>query len=797
MGGALVPKELGRYQLTERLAVGGMAELYRAKMKGAHDFAKAVVIKKILPSLSEDEEFVKMFIDEAKLTSHLQHPNIVQVFELGLQKSEFFIAMEFIDGIDVLAMLRDFAKRGARIPSEVAVHIMHEVLDALDYAHHATDDRGVPLNIVHRDVTPGNILVSVRGDVKITDFGIARAAANQTQTMAGTLKGKYGYMSPEQVNNGPLDGRSDVFAAAVVLAEMLMGRRLFLAPNDLDVLLMVREVNLERWRQFGPGVEPSLQTLIEKELQKDPNRRFASAGAFRDALADWIFQTRRRVGLNDIAAIVHQVRARAEARLREDESQLHLRTATGTQPAAAVPSPAQQTRTATTTDTVTAPHDLDDSTLNDVREPQSRTRGNAWSDPDTSPREDSVIVSGEYTSEIGTGDIEAIDVVSEPVVDPQSYTENYTIAEQRAAFLEAEADRPVGADGAVGALATQSILSSDLARLLVATGGGDNPNATSEIDLSQIANLIGQTRGVPPREITPSTLSDGIPDELPTDIKTTRLKTDGISSDDDITAFAGARVDKSDGPIEGGYDEVPQRPPDARGSFADTTPVHVLYRLGASRATGLLHASLGSIQKSFYFVMGIPQIAHSNIGSEQLGDVLVKKQKLEPGELAMALAVASQFKNDIALTLLSLALIDETELAEARIEQLQVKVKELTTWERGAYSWFNGEVSRGPEQGTIDLWATIGGACMALPPDQVLAWVDAHQRAALRPKTNRFVPLDAFRLGTRPRDHMNLCDGKQTLKQVSELFPDPRVWHDAARVFYLLVQTEQLELWQV
>ncbi len=212
------PQAFGRYQLKERLALGGMAELFLAEVAGAHGFAKSVVIKRILPTLAEDAQFTSMFISEAKFTAQLSHPNIAQTLELCNEGKQLFIVMEYIDGLDVLALLRECAHRRSRVPAEVSVYIIKEVLDALDFAHKLTSDDGKPLGIVHRDVSPSNIILSTRGDVKLIDFGIAHAMAETGKTNSGTLKGKYGYMSPEQVLGQEISPKSDVFAAGVVLA---------------------------------------------------------------------------------------------------------------------------------------------------------------------------------------------------------------------------------------------------------------------------------------------------------------------------------------------------------------------------------------------------------------------------------------------------------------------------------------------------------------------------------------------------------------------------------------------------
>ncbi len=297
---APTPSAFGRYTLLERLAVGGMAEVFRAKITSSHGFEKILVIKRILPHLAADPNFVSMFIDEAKLTAQLTHPKIVQVLDFGEVRGQFFTALEFIDGFDALGLLRIAAQKRVHIPRALAVFIISEVLEALDYAHNARDMEGKPMQIVHRDISPSNIFMSKRGDVKLGDFGIAHAQRRESKTQAGTLKGKYGYMSPEQVVGRPIDARSDLFAVGVLFAELLTGRRLFSAPADLDVLLKVRDVKLDRLDKYGADLPPALAKLIRHALKKNPDDRLPSAAAFRDELADYLFATGQRVRPTDL-----------------------------------------------------------------------------------------------------------------------------------------------------------------------------------------------------------------------------------------------------------------------------------------------------------------------------------------------------------------------------------------------------------------------------------------------------------------------------------------------------------------
>src|SRR3954452_14609962 len=288
-GGAInLPSQFGRYTLLERLALGGMAEVFRAKITSSHGFEKVLVIKRILPHLAADATFVSMFIDEAKLTAQLTQPKIVQILDFGDVNGQYFIALEFVDGLDALGLLRTCAQKRVHIPRQLAVFITNEVLEALDYAHNARDMEGKPMHIVHRDISPSNIFISKRGDVKLGDAGIAHAQRRESKTQAGTLKGKYGYMSPEQVIGHPIDGRSDLFGVGVVLAEMLMGRRLFTAPNDLDVLLMVRDARIERLDKYCRDLPSVLDRIVRRALRKDPRERYDSAAEFRDELSDYL-----------------------------------------------------------------------------------------------------------------------------------------------------------------------------------------------------------------------------------------------------------------------------------------------------------------------------------------------------------------------------------------------------------------------------------------------------------------------------------------------------------------------------
>jgi serine/threonine protein kinase len=288
------PARLGPYELLQKLATGGMAEIYIARREGPHGFSKRIALKRILPQLAADPEFVAMFIDEARLCAQLTHPNLVQVFDFGEEAGELYMAMELVEGTTAAKVARAAASRGEPVPTEVALQIALSVGRGLAHAHEASDDQGRPLGLVHRDVSPGNILISGSGAVKLGDFGIARAAEFERRTDQGQLKGKLGYMSPEQVTGRELDAKSDQFTAAIVLAELLTARPLFSGPREMDVLVKIRDADISVLERYGRHVPADLMVVLRRALSRRREDRFPTTGAYVDGLDE--VTRRRRLG---------------------------------------------------------------------------------------------------------------------------------------------------------------------------------------------------------------------------------------------------------------------------------------------------------------------------------------------------------------------------------------------------------------------------------------------------------------------------------------------------------------------
>ena len=292
----------GPYQLIDRVAVGGMAEVFKAKRSGVAGFEKTLAVKRILPHLSDNEEFVNMFVDEAKMVAGLAHPNIVQIFDLGQIDKSYFIAMEYVHGRDLRTILKRAKEKDLRLPLDLSLRIASALCAALEFAHRKKDERGRAMEIVHRDVSPQNILISFEGDVKLTDFGIAKAATKASNTDRGALRGKLLYMSPEQAWGKALDRRSDIFSLGLVFYEMVTDQKPFLMGNDgseMTILEKVRRCEIASARGQNPKMPESVDRLVMKALARDPDERYQDAAEMARAV-ERVIRERQPLSANEL-----------------------------------------------------------------------------------------------------------------------------------------------------------------------------------------------------------------------------------------------------------------------------------------------------------------------------------------------------------------------------------------------------------------------------------------------------------------------------------------------------------------
>jgi serine/threonine protein kinase len=293
-----------RYRVIERLESGGMAEVFRAESEGLQGFRKQVAIKRVLPHLSSKKKFISMFLDEARLSAQLSHSNCVQVFDIGVGDSAFFIVMEFVDGANLKAIIEHIKKHGRDFPVEAAVYIALEICKGLAYAHELTDANGIPLYIVHRDMSPPNVLITKHGEIKIVDFGLAKANSQLEKSEPGIIKGKFSYLSPEAAMGQDVDARTDVFAVGIILWELLSGQRLFLGDTDFQTVKKVQAAHVPSISQINKKVPQELERIIVRALARDPSQRYPTARAVGTDLSKFMFRYAVPVSTFDIEQLV-------------------------------------------------------------------------------------------------------------------------------------------------------------------------------------------------------------------------------------------------------------------------------------------------------------------------------------------------------------------------------------------------------------------------------------------------------------------------------------------------------------
>jgi serine/threonine-protein kinase len=293
-----------RYRVVEKLESGGMAEVFRAESEGLQGFRKQVAIKRVLPHLSSKKKFISMFLDEARLSAQLSHSNCVQVFDIGVGDSAFFIVMEFVDGANLKAIVEHLKKSGRDFPVEAAVYISLELCKGLAYAHELTDNSGMALNIVHRDMSPPNVLITKNGEVKIVDFGLAKANSQLEKSEPGIIKGKFSYLSPEAAMGQEVDARTDIFAVGIILWELLAAQRLFLGDTDFQTVKKVQAATVPSISSINRKVPQELERIIAKALARDPAQRYGTARSLGVELSKFMFKFGVPVSTFEVASLV-------------------------------------------------------------------------------------------------------------------------------------------------------------------------------------------------------------------------------------------------------------------------------------------------------------------------------------------------------------------------------------------------------------------------------------------------------------------------------------------------------------
>ena len=769
------PVQFGRYKLLEKMAVGGMAEIFKAKSHGAHGFEKTLVVKRILPQLAEDPGFVDMFIDEAKVTVRINHPKVVQVLDFGEVDGQYFIAMEYVEGVDGLALLRMCVQQGFRPTTHIAVHIVAEVLDALYYAHTLKDEGGEKLDIVHRDISPSNIFISNQGEVKLGDFGIARASIRTAGTDTRNLKGKYGYLSPEVVTGGKVDQRSDIFSAGVVLAELLMVRRLFVAKSELEVLLQVRDARLDRLERFGKHIPDDLRQILESALARDRNMRYQDAASFRDSLHRYLYDHRRMIRHTDVRRFLKRLQGDAEESISYETMPSmpskvvgpHRATPDGVPPAPrnlprAPTSQQQDSRPKKSTVPIRpTPHKPKPAVDPNAR----RTRpGKSSADNLAVPSAPRSSSSGNWRS-VRTGDVPGSAELS---VVPSARGKRPTALEQLAA---ADPFVPEDTPIIIGQKRKIRILPPPTPAPPKPPESSEEVGMTSEAMMEALPEI---QQGTDSRweKISSRNLEEVLP---LTDMPFPTVTAEKV---------AAARVQTAARPL-GEEDSATMG-----GDLKEQSLLGVIFDLAVTEDTGMLVLHCSGMVKEIYLVNGDPRFVASNQADELFGQFLVRKQVISDGELSMALAMLPHYKGKLGNALVALRLLSPVQVLRHLTQQVREKLLDAFSWGKGTFRYHRGtecEFESAPLG--LNAFELIGAAVDSFPREDLYARLKPYMPNKYRSVKAPQVPPEVFRLGSRPRAVFDIMDGRSTLAEFLSRFDDPTQEEVFARMVYPLVET--------
>jgi len=732
------PRQFGKYTLLEKIGTGGMAEIFKAVSRGAGDFQKVLVIKRILVRYSRDPAFVKMFKDEALITAPLQHANIVSIYEFDQVDGQYYLAMDLVNGVDLQAVMARANKIGAVIPPGVALFIIGEVCKALWYAYNARDAYGKPLKIIHRDVSPSNILISFDGEVKVTDFGVAKAANSKNEGQTGVLKGKLGYMSPETVLGREIDNRSDLFSLGIILFEILTLKRMFLGKTDLQTLINIRDADADKRLSKHPEIDDGVASIIRKSLAREPDDRYPGAQEFLDDIQDYLFGRRLRVSQIDVANLMKELFAEKVERellpLGSEESTTGVSGRVSTTAIRNAPSISEDEYA-----------DEDDDSRDDedrdqpepepepVVEPPSRAGGRrkavAVPPPGDAPEhEQSQPTIGKSAGSDESGDLPIDDKSPEP---SRESTRNTKVKPEVATFRIRDAAGnifgPVSFENVLSLLRSRALTEDELVSV-------DNGDWQRLGDVSIVQSHLGQIRPVIDRN---SMLFD-------------------------------AQIDRR-------------------------FNVRMLTRVCRRQIlSGLLVFKKGVHQKEIYFVKGRPKVVFSNLKSELLGEYLVRRQLVAREKLADALKDMASGGGRLGDSLINHGAVGSHELALFLADQFKDRFLDIFTWEEGWCGFFEGvKVPQGVVQHDMDPMELISqGVRTMIPPQMINAWMSEYAQQRMVFASDAKVTVEELKLIPRELRVVNLIGARDTIRALLDGLPQGGDWPFVVnRVVYLLLET--------
>lgn len=846
------PRRFGRYELVTRIGVGGMAEVWKARVAGIGGFEKMVVVKKILPAFAQNRAFVEMLLAEARLCAVLHHANIVQTYENGEIDGQFYIAMEYVSGHDLYQTLARATQIKQRLPVQLAMFIAAEAARGLAYAHSATDNDGRPLQIIHRDVSPSNLIISKLGEVKITDFGVARAALEgphqDRKSRAGVLKGKLGYMSPEQVTGQSFDRRSDIFSLGIILYESVTLKRLFLGRTDLETLVNIRDARIEHKFRKHAYIPEGVRVILRRALARNPDDRYANALDMYEDISNLLFESKIKVTNRHVAEFMDdlfdpevasgkkeirvpstnrssrdklppllqaepsahslkfselegsdKIRKRIEARGREKEaSEAGLTVDTAALDAAAAKQ-AQQPQPATGAFTEQA--DATRASKPGGARGQQPPGKDSLAEPavannpeKTSPDAEAptIVVASPYEGEVDAKPRRSsgfpTDDASAPLSDPGTVAK--IAAKQREAVerssqrLRALASDTHQADVEVVERSDTMVVDPDAIDPVV-RGAVGRRRTTGNMEIPKFHLKMGDGQILGPLS---RTNLEGL-------VNARATPSDAMVSLDDGESYRPIReltgIRQLAKEVESGRGE-----PTASGDLDRFVFPKLLYGYGVGRATGCLELRRGNAIKSMYLRRGRPQHIASNQRGEMLGGFMVANGYISKSDLGRALRRIDEQGGRLGDTLIALNIIKPFQLYQVLEKQFRAKLVDAFGWDGDRWAFFDGDTPP-PDLVPLDIdpipMLTEGVreklSLSTLEP-YLKAWFDVPFVRQSNPK----ISVEQLRFQAREAKALGLLMASKTLREAVETRCKSRQQRlSLLHVVFLLRQTGQLK----
>jgi serine/threonine protein kinase len=720
---------LGKYELLEKIGAGGMAEVFKARQTGVEGFEKLVVVKKILPGYARNDSFIQMLVDEAKLTSVLQHPNIVQIVELDNVEKQYYMVMEYVDGRDLLKILAKCAERKLAPPLEMATYVCVEACKGLDYAHRARDIYGNPLNIIHRDVSPSNVIVSWSGMVKVMDFGVAKARTQDTKGSKHVLRGKLGYMSPEQVRGEEIDHRSDIFSLGIVLFESLTLKRLFLGRTDLETLINIRDADIEKKFEKYPAIDEPMRGILRKALARDREQRFSSAMELHDAVSDYMFQKGLRVNI-----------VRAETFLRElFGSEATASTLKQAGEAGDVADdgegPAATSSTLVCRPGPSTSPDVSRSSSEERRSAPAQAAGQSQTTPPPESRGRVAVVAPKTPRPAPT-----------PPPTPTPTPKPIPVSTDKAS--PTSAPRPRVAATPTPAPAPRPFPSPA-------------PDAAGEFERETSSPRFGEEPSpIPPglkgHEFTLKNTSGFVFGPVDYANLVNMLQTGAISEEEFVSIDGGdfRRVKEVSAVRVLSPNQALKHKgvlPIYSGTLSRSGLVKVFYKVVSRALSGKLRFVAGSAQKEFFFRKGKPRHISSNLKQELLGPFLLQRRVITEEQMKMALDKAGEFGGRVGDSLVSLGYVKPHELYWLLDQQFREKFLQVFSWTSGSYEFYEGipcPIDMAPSDANVYRFM-LEGIRRHFRTDEMEGLYKLHAGTPIKTVRNQYVALDSLPLTSR------------------------------------------------